>query len=109
VGSRYVPPASASARAIGLTNGVVSLEGGDLTGAVTNLVLVAASGKVTDLSLTNKLKLNITAGNGVFSGSMTPSGTGRGIVFKGALLQNAGVGYGFFLGTNQSGLVYLGP
>jgi hypothetical protein len=109
VGSRYVPPANAAARVIGLTNGVVSLEGGDLTGAVTNLILLSANGKVTDLSLTNKLKLSITTSNGLFSGSMTPSGTHRSIAFKGALLQNAGAGYGFFLGTDQSGLVYLGP
>jgi len=29
--------------------------------------------------------------------------------FKGAVLQRQNLGSGFFLGTNQSGRVYLGP
>jgi hypothetical protein len=34
--------------------------------------------------------------------------TGRKFGFNGVILQNQGVGLGYFLGTNQSGSVFLG-
>ena len=109
VGSRYVAPTSTTGRLLGLTQGVLSLQGGDLPGALTNRITLSARGKVTDLSVTNRLKLSFTLANGVFSGTLTPADTQRTISVKGAVLQDDGVAYGFFLGTDQSGSVYLGP
>ena len=56
----------------------------------------------------NALSLNLTLSSGLFSGSATVPGTKQKVSFKGALLQNVDVGYGYFLGTNQSGSVYFG-
>jgi hypothetical protein len=108
VGSRYAPPAATN-RVIDLTNGVVILEGGNLTGPLTNTVMLTSSNKVVDLSLSNKLSLTLTVSNGVFSGKVTPAGTTRTLSIQGALLQNLDAGYGYFLGTNRSGRVYFGP
>jgi len=107
-GSRYVAPTGTSSRVVGFTNGTLVIQGADLAGSLTNLVSLSAKGKVTDLSLTNKLSLTIGSTNGFFSGTLTPAGTHRVISVHGAILQSAAAGYGYFLGTNQSGLVYLG-
>jgi hypothetical protein len=52
--------------------------------------------------------MSITRSNGVFSGSVKVPGTTRTNTFKGAFLQDLESGYGFFLGTNQSGSVFIG-
>ena len=58
---------------------------------------------------TNKYSLaGHTRSSGLFSGSATVPGTKQKVSFKGALLQNVDVGYGYFLGTNQSGSVFFG-
>jgi hypothetical protein len=45
----------------------------------------------------------------VFSGRVKEPGTTHINTFKGAFLQDQASGYGFFLGTNQSGSVFLSP
>src|SRR5439155_16208158 len=107
VGSRYTAPTTN--RVIDLTNGAVIFEGGNLSGPFTNLVALSDASKITDLSLSNKLNLTVAVSNGTFFGSVRVPGTMRTNIFKGALLQDLGVGYGYFLGTNQSGGVFLGP
>jgi hypothetical protein len=107
VGSRYTQPAGQTNRVIHLTNGVVSFEGGNLSMPFTNLVSLTLGNKVINAS-SNSLSLSLTLSSGRFSGSATVPGTKQNVSFKGALLQNVDVGYGYFLGTNQSGSVYFG-
>jgi hypothetical protein len=106
-GSRYTQPAGLTNRVIHLTNGVVSFEGGNLSAPFTNLVSLTLSNRVINAS-SNTLSLSLTLSSGLFSGSATVPGTRQNVWFKGALLQNMDVGYGYFLGTNQSGSVYFG-
>lgn len=70
-----------------------------------NLVSLSEN-KVTNLG-TNKLTLSINKSSGLFSGSVTPPGARASIPFKGATDKNRNQGWGFFLGTNQSGRVRL--
>ena len=57
----------------------------------------------------NFLSFNITLSNGTFAGSVKVPGTTRTNAFKGALLQDGNAGYGWFLGTDESGSVSLLP
>jgi hypothetical protein len=108
-GARYTPPAGTTSRVIALTNGVMVFEGGNLTGPLTNAVMLTATNKVIDLSLTNKLSLSLTVSNGTFAGSVREPGLTRSNSFKGVLLQDQNSGYGYFLETNRSGRVLLWP
>jgi hypothetical protein len=90
-------------RVLAVTNGVVIFEGGNLTAALTNAVMLTATNKVIDLSLTNKLSLSLTVSNGTLAGSVREPHMTRSNSFKGVLLQNENSGYGYFLETNRSG------
>jgi hypothetical protein len=59
VGSRYTQPACLTNRGINLTDGVVSLEGGNLAAPLTNLVSLTLSNKVINAS-SNSLSLSLT-------------------------------------------------
>jgi hypothetical protein len=87
-----------------LTNGMVSFAGGNLSLPFTNLVMLTNRNLVANQS-TNKLTMIIGLANGTFSGTVAVPGTKTSSSFKGALLQGEAVGYGYFLGTNQSGRV----
>jgi len=106
-GSRYTAPANAAIPVINLTSGVVFFDGGNLSTPFTNLITLITSNRVVNGSA-NSLKLNLTTSDGTFSGSVNVPGTTRTNTFKGALLQDLNSGYGYFLGTNQSGRVFFG-
>jgi hypothetical protein len=106
-GSRYVAPTNANTRIIGLTNGIVFFSGGNLSAPFTNQVTLSSGNQVISTKA-NKLSMNFTVSNGVFSGSVKVPGAARTNNFKGALLQDVSAGYGFFLETNQSGAVFFG-
>jgi hypothetical protein len=91
------------------TNGVVILGDGNLAQSITNGLVIGGAGKVTG---TNKLGMTITTSGakaGLFKGSVVNPLTGKAISINGVVLQKQNVGYGSFLGTNQSGSVYFGP
>lgn len=106
-GSRYTAPA-AGERVLNLTSAVLAFEGGDLPEPVQCEIELSTDNKVTNLS-TNKLTVTITPATGLFGGSLVHPVTGKAIPFKGALLENANGGGGYFLGTNASGRVQFGP
>jgi hypothetical protein len=107
-GSRYVAPTNGTMRTLALTNGLVSFNGGNVSAPFTNLVILAANNVVTNTS-TNRLILSLSTASGVFSGTVVVPGTKTTNTFRGAVLQNENAGYGFFLGTNQSGRLFFGP
>jgi hypothetical protein len=107
-GSRYVPPTNSTTRVIDVTNAVVIFDGGNLAAAFTNEVTLTPSNRVINGG-PSSLSMSITRSNGLFSGSVKVPGTTRTNTFKGALLQDLDSGYGYFLGTNQSGSVFLAP
>jgi len=106
-GSRYLAP-NATNQMLYLTNGTVGFTNGNLAADFTNNVVLDPKGKVTSQDA-NKFKLSISSGNGLMSGSVTPPTGGKAVAFKGVILQKQTNASGYFLGTNASGRVYLGP
>ncbi len=107
MGSPFVCPGR-NQPVLSLTNGVVVFSGGGLAQAFTNRFVMTPGGKVSGFG-TNRLSLAFVPSTGMFRGSVKDPGSGRMLAFKGAVLQDQGCGYGFFLGRNrQSGWVYVG-
>ncbi|SPE59073.1 putative Lysyl endopeptidase [Verrucomicrobia bacterium] len=99
---------SAAVPVINLVTGAVLFAGGDLSAPFTNVVTLGSNSQAKDDS-TNRITLTFARSTGLFSGMVTVPGTTHSVPFHGAVLQNAAAGYGYFLGTNQSGSVTLGP
>jgi hypothetical protein len=105
-GSRYVAPASKTNTVLSFTNGTLVLNGGGLSAPLSNNVVFTANNKASG---SNNLILTLDLASGLFNGSVKHPHTAKPILFKGAVFQNQNLGSGFFLQTNQSGHVYLGP
>jgi hypothetical protein len=86
------------------TDGQIVLENGNLSQPITNGLSIDANNKITG---TNKLAISFTTATGLFRGTVLNSDTGKPITVNGALLQKQNIGYGYFLGTNQTGGVTL--
>ena len=95
---------SAAVPLIDFTSGVVILTGGNLPADIASGVTVNGA----TVTSTNKLIFKLSASKGTFSGTV-PNPPGKaGIPFSGVFLQNQNFGSGFFLGTNQIGIVFFG-
>jgi hypothetical protein len=106
LGSRYA--GSTSNRVIRMDYGQVIATDGNLATPVVNIVRLGSTSAITTDSASGfKMTLNRT--NGVFSGSFRVPGTTTTRSFYGSLLQNRDVGFGYFLGTNQSGGIRFVP
>jgi hypothetical protein len=91
------------------TNGTVTLGGGNLPQPLAVPVRILANNRVVP-SVPIKLRMTLNAASGKFSGSFSPSSSGRGESFQGILIRPLNGGFGYFLGTNQSGYVRIeGP
>jgi hypothetical protein len=106
VGSHYTRP-SAGAKVLTLNEASVVLSGAGLPQDLTNYISIGTHSRVTS---TNKTRLTFTASTGAFQGSVpNPAApAGKPILCHGVVLQNQNSGWGWFLGTNQCGEVYLG-
>lgn len=91
-------------RALNLTNGFIVLENGCLPFGITNAFTLGNNNKFVG---TNKLSVSIIPASGLLQGTVMNPATGKGIPISGTLLQKQNLGYGFFLGTDQSGSVVL--
>ncbi len=106
MGSRYV--GSTSNRVIRMDYGQVIASDGNLATPVVNTVRLSPTSTITtDSASAFRMTLNRT--NGTFSGSFRVPGTTTTRNFYGSLLQNRDVGFGYFLGTNQSGGIRFVP
>ena len=74
MGSRYKPPVGATNRILSLTNGLVLLDGGDLSQSFTNAVVLGPGNKLTNAS-PNSLALTFNPASGLFRGSFLPPAT----------------------------------
>ncbi|MGD0413338.1 MAG: hypothetical protein ABSC18_16730, partial [Verrucomicrobiota bacterium] len=90
---------------LALRSPTLALTGGNLPAGMTNNVSV--SGLETYQTTNKNLTLTIKPSTGMFSGQSVAPGTTKSISLAGVVLQNKGVAAGFFLGTNQSGAVWL--
>ncbi len=107
IGSRYVAPVGTN-KVLRITNGVVTVTGGNLPHAFANPVTMGPSSHITNNS-TNTVTMSFTLSSGLFTGTFKEKGTLKTSTFKGAVLQKANDASGYFLGTNQSGRVVLEP
>lgn len=108
IGSRYDPD---QIPLLALTNGLVILDGGNVS-AITNEFTLSSKNVVilTNGAATNASKLEIAKSTGIISGSFSnPFNSKATIKLNGVLLQDETNGYGYFLGTNQSGAFRLDP
>lgn len=103
-GSRYHRPASSTERVFSFVDGRVQFSGGNLAEPFETPAALSDNNRVTS-SGTNSLKLSISTGSGLFSGSVLPPGAARKVTFKGVIFRNSNSGWGFFSGTNQTGRV----
>jgi arylsulfatase A-like enzyme len=104
-GSEYIAPVPGT-RVLDFTNAVIQLSGGILPATIAKLAILRTNNVFTVVSNDASLKLSINASNGVFSGSFV-SVPGITNLVHGAVDQLRNYGAGYFLGTNQSGLVYF--
>jgi len=102
MGSSYY---SADKPLLALTNGQVTLDGGNLPFTLTNQIILEPNGTITvSPPNTNKLALTISKTTGAISGSFAnPSNPKQTVKINGVLLQNHTNAAGYFLGTSQSG------
>lgn len=104
IGSKY--SFTAGVPLVNWTDGQILLENGNLLPSITNALSIDTNNKITG---TNKLAVAFTTATGAFHGSVINPDTGKPIAVNGVLLQKQNVGFGYFLGTNQTGGVFLGP
>ena len=102
-GSSYSAPTNTTDAVLKFDSGKVRFAAGNLADEFANDVSLL-NNKVTNLG-TNKLTLSINLASGLFNGSVTTPDGSRSFPFKGAVYQKQNQGWGFFLGTNQSGRV----
>jgi hypothetical protein len=87
------------------TAGELWLANGNLAESFTNEFTLGKNSKITD---TNKMSLTISTTSGLFSGGVVNPATGKTIPVHGVVLQKQNIGAGYFLGTNQTGEVFIG-
>jgi hypothetical protein len=108
VGSRYMR-LPAGTPALGLTDGIVLLSEGNLSATLTNQIAVSALNKISILPTnSNRLLLTLSAPNGLVGGSFFNPWTRKTGLIKGAVIQKQNLAGGFFRGTNECGLFFLG-
>lgn len=105
-GSRYVAPTNNADPILNFSAGRVQFSAGNLATSFENEITLT-NNAVINLG-TNRLTLSINRSSGLFTGSVKPPGTTASIPFRGAIDQGLNQGWGFFLGTDQSGRVRLG-
>jgi Divergent InlB B-repeat domain/Glucodextranase, domain B/NHL repeat len=87
------------------SGGLVVLQQGNLPQSFTNHFNLSTANKPTS---SDGLKLTITSSSGLFKGTASDPNGGGSVPINGVLLQKQNAGFGTFLGTSQSGAVYLG-
>jgi hypothetical protein len=110
IGTRYYPPGKGT-NILGQTSTplTLTLEGGNLGHVLTKQFTLNAENGAVDAN-GKKLSLNFTPATGLFTGSLpNPVVPGKTMHFIGVVLQDQTNGYGYFLGTNQSGEARLEP
>ena len=78
---------------------------------LTNFISLEPNNLLTDLSLTNKLKLILNPASGLFNGSILSPGVGNVLPFRGVLWDGTN-GFGYFLDSlsgHYGGEIFLSP
>ena len=110
LGARYVAPAP-GLNVVGWSNGIVLIDGGNLTVTLSNQVAIA-NNRVTVLSNSNRVSLTIAPPTGLVTGTFKHPAIGPVVSLKGVVVQlPPGSGGAFvgswFRGTNKTGFLQL--
>ena len=105
-GWNYVPPTKQES-VFNFTNGVVLMQGGNLPDSVQLPITLLPDNKVAGPAQP-KLRLTLGTARGTFSGSFTLPSSRQTYKLNGVLLRQMNSASGYFLGTDQSGLVRIG-
>jgi hypothetical protein len=109
VGSKFVWLGTTN-RLLNFTEGVAEFDLGNLAQGFENTLSLRPNNTLLVTGgATNRLVMSLSTANGLMSGSFLHPDTKRSIILKGVVLQSQNAGFGYFLGTNQSGFIYLGP
>jgi hypothetical protein len=103
-GSRFVAPPR-NTPALTLTNGYVQLTGGNLTNELLIPIVIGTDNKMAG---SNGLSLTISTLKGSIAGSFIDPATSAKRTIKGVILRDQNYGGGEFLGTSQSGAMFIG-
>ena len=105
-GSSYEPPGPTN-QILGVTNLLVSYDGGTLPIHFVNPAILTSDNKIVATN-GNQQTFKIQPQTGLFTGTATPPGQTQPISFQGVLIQNLDwCGSGFFLQDKQSGRVTI--
>jgi len=104
-GSHYDSPTQM--RLLNWTNGVVTLSGGGLNGALAANVMLNEDGSFTILSNPNNIQLNVVESSGILTGTFVYPGTLAVTPIKGAVLQSSNIVAGFFQGSSGRGSILI--
>jgi hypothetical protein len=104
-GSRYQRPPKAT-RIVDLPVGWAEFNGGGLSPGVTNSITLDERNRVFTSSA-NPLVMKFSTSNGLFSGRVLHPVSWDWISFRGVVLQRYAVAAGHFLGSNESGEVWI--
>ena len=112
-GSIYSPPA-AGTRVLNYSdsaaNALIRLGGGNLDQELDKTATLSANNRLTvDEIADDHLTITLSLANGLFSGTFIHPTLHRLVGFRGALLQKQNIGGGFFLGSDQGGVVRIDP
>jgi hypothetical protein len=113
IGSQYVKPA-AGQTALGLADtsmqsAIQLAEGNLLTPIVQDCTLNLLNQIVAARQPLDTLSAVVNPANGVFAGTFVHPVTGRPTTFRGVIFQKQNAGYGYFLGSDESGSASLVP
>jgi hypothetical protein len=89
---------------LNFSTGEISLSEGNLSDDIKSQFTLGAASGVTS---TNGVKLKFTTTTGAFKGTVFDSISGANIPVNGVVLQNQNNGFGYFLGTSESGPVLI--
>jgi hypothetical protein len=113
LGSRYTVPTSGTP-VVDVTpgegNGELSLGSGDLNQTLVQPLTIEPNNRVRIASPTMAgISVTISAASGVFTGTFKHPVTGKNCPIRGVFFQKQNAGYGFFLGSHESGYSSLTP
>jgi hypothetical protein len=104
-GSYYQRPLKGE-RIIGISDGILEFNGGNLEHGITNQVVLDSKNRPVNLS-PNGLTMKFNTSNGTFTGKVQHPISWEWIRFQGVALQDYGVAAGYFLDWTKSGEVWL--
>ena len=105
-GCRYTVPPTGS-NPLGLPEATALFERGNLAEPITKDLVLDANGKAVNLS-TKEFTLKMVRSSGLISGKVMVPAWNKSIPFNGVVLQKQQAARGYFLGTDQSGSVWIG-